>query len=179
MEVEPGRLLVVDDDELNRDMLSRRLERKGYSVAVSEDGPGALALVDERPFDLVLLDVMMPGISGLEVLKILRTRHAATELPVIMATARDQGEDIVQALLSVTLSRMLSPPPDPSSVLVRGGDDHDPAGTPWLPVPPAEVADELGRRFPFDQATSQYFTIIYGLLDVTTGAFEYVSAGHP
>ena len=85
---EPGTLLVVDDDELNRDMLSRRLERKGYAVAVSPDGPGALALVADRPFDLVLLDVMMPGLSGLEVLRILRERHPATELPVIMATAR-------------------------------------------------------------------------------------------
>src|SRR4051794_30766461 len=98
MAVEPGSLLVVDDDELNRDMLSRRLERKGYHVAVSEDGYGALAQVAERPFDLILLDIMMPGISGLEVLKVIRERHPATELPVIMATARDQSEDIVQAL---------------------------------------------------------------------------------
>src|SRR6185437_8097164 len=98
MTAEPGTLLVVDDDELNRDMLSRRLERKGYQVAVSEDGPTALALVAGRAFDLVLLDVMMPGISGLEVLRILRERHTATELPVIMVTARDQSEDIVLAL---------------------------------------------------------------------------------
>src|SRR4051812_17173866 len=98
MSAEPGRLLVVDDDALNRDMLLRRLERKGYQVIASPDGRSALELVEQRPFDLVLLDVMMPGLSGLEVLGILRQKHAATVLPVIMVTARDQSEDIVEAL---------------------------------------------------------------------------------
>ena len=68
----PGTLLVVDDDEANRDMLSRRLERKGFAVTVAEDGIRAIELVRERPFDLVLLDVLMPGLSGLEVLRELR-----------------------------------------------------------------------------------------------------------
>src|SRR5437588_12815748 len=98
MAAEPGRLLVVDDDELNRDMLSRRLLRKGYRVSVACDGPAALDLVAKQPFDLVLLDIMMPGLSGLEVLKILRDEHPPARLPVIMVTARDQSEDIVQAL---------------------------------------------------------------------------------
>jgi sigma-B regulation protein RsbU (phosphoserine phosphatase) len=311
MPVELGRLLVVDDDELNRDMLSRRLERKGFRVAVSADGPGALKQIATEPFDLVLLDVMMPGLSGLEVLKIIRQQHPATELPVIMATARDQSEDIVQALqlgasdyvtkpldfpvvlarietqillkravaeivklkhdlaaqnqaleetnqrlarinrrrehdlriaariqeallpsrlpsyagarfawhfepcdelagdglnvlaldnsqvglyvldvsghgvaaalLSVTLSRLLSAPHDPSSVLVRAGNGVDRIGpaTPPIPLHPAEIADELTRRFPFDPATGQYFTLLYGLFEVATGRFECVSAGHP
>jgi hypothetical protein len=76
----PRTLLVVDDDEANRDMLSRRLERKGFAVA--EDGHRAIELIRERPFDLVLLDVLMPGLSGLEVLRELRRSHPATELPV-------------------------------------------------------------------------------------------------
>src|SRR4051794_15126034 len=98
MTAPPPCLLVVDDDDMNRDMISRRLERKGYLVVGSSDGRSALAMLAEQRFDLVLLDVMMPGLSGLEVLKIVRERHAATELPVIMATARDQSEDIVEAL---------------------------------------------------------------------------------
>jgi CheY-like chemotaxis protein len=69
-----GSLLVVDDNEMNRDMLSRRLERRGYAVAVAADGHQALEMIGARPFDAVLLDIMMPGISGLEVLKILRER---------------------------------------------------------------------------------------------------------
>ena len=89
------------------------------------------------------------------------------------------GHGVASALLSVTLSRMLSSPLDPSSVLVRPVDDLDGDGSCGLPLPPGQVADELSRRFPFDLATGQYFTIIYGLFDVITGEFQYVTAGHP
>ncbi len=91
-------VLVVDDNPDNRDMLSRRLTRRGYTVAVAEDGHQALEICDAQPFDLVLLDIMMPGMSGLEVLKILRQRYSVSDLPVIMATAKDQSSDIVDAL---------------------------------------------------------------------------------
>ena len=93
-----GSLLVVDDQEINRDMLSRRLERRGYTVAAAEDGCQALEMITTHKFDLVLLDIMMPRISGLEVLRILRARYPAADLPVIMATARDQSRDVVEAL---------------------------------------------------------------------------------
>ncbi len=92
------RLLVVDDNELNRDMLCRRLRTRGYSVDVAEDGEQALLKIGSERFDAVLLDVMMPGISGFDVLKIMRTQHAVADLPVIMATAKDDSEDIVEAL---------------------------------------------------------------------------------
>ena len=91
-------VLVVDDNEMNRDMLARRLESRGYVVTVAEDGAAALALLAERAFDTVILDVMMPGISGLEVLRRLRETRSMSDLPVIMATARDRSEDVVQAL---------------------------------------------------------------------------------
>ncbi len=91
-------LLVVDDNEMNRDMLSRRLARKGYQVKVAEDGERALAVVADEVVDLVLLDIMMPGIDGVEVLKILRRKHSQTELPVIMATAKADSKDMVEAL---------------------------------------------------------------------------------
>lgn len=93
-----GRLLVVDDNALNRDMLSRRLTRRGYEVEVAEDGQQALDLIAARPFDLVLLDWMMPGLSGLDVLKRVREDHSPIELPIIMATARTEADDIVEAL---------------------------------------------------------------------------------
>jgi adenylate cyclase len=93
-----GSLLVVDDQELNRDLLSRRLARQGYRVAVAADGRQALAMITTQPFDVVLLDIMMPGLSGLDVLRTLRARYSAADLPVIMATARDQSSDIVEAL---------------------------------------------------------------------------------
>lgn len=96
--IEPGTLLVVDDDESNRDLLARRLERRGHKVVSAEGGRHALELIAGVAFDAVLLDVMMPEMSGLEVLKVLRRTHAQADLPVIMATARHQSEDIVEAL---------------------------------------------------------------------------------
>jgi class 3 adenylate cyclase len=98
MDTMQGAILVVDDNEMNRDMLARRLQRRGYSVAVAEDGQHALQMIAAQSFDLVLLDIMMPGISGLDVLKSLRERFSVTDLPIIMATAKNQSEDIVTAL---------------------------------------------------------------------------------
>jgi len=98
MTVSQGSLLVVDDDAMNRDMLSRRLARHGYTVAVAEDGEQALKMIEGQKFDLVLLDIMMPGVSGLQVLEILRQRHSMADLPVIMATAKGESSDIVEAL---------------------------------------------------------------------------------
>jgi diguanylate cyclase (GGDEF)-like protein/PAS domain S-box-containing protein len=92
-----GALLIVDDNELNRDVLSRRLGQKGYAVTVACDGPEALARMASDPYDLVLLDVEMPAMSGLEVLGRLRETHTQTQLPVIMVTARTEGADIVEA----------------------------------------------------------------------------------
>jgi class 3 adenylate cyclase len=93
-----GEILVVDDNELNRDMLSRRLRARGYSVAVAEDGARALDMLEHGNFDLVLLDIMMPGISGIDVLRRVREKRSREELPIIMATARDQTDDIIDAL---------------------------------------------------------------------------------
>ena len=293
-----GSLLVVDDDEYNRDMLSRRLQRAGYQVAVAEDGTRAMAMVADHGFDLILLDVMMHGVSGLEVLEQLRKSYAATDLPVIMATAKTQSTDVVDALrlgandyvtkpldfpvvlarvethvsmkratdrirrlerdledqnrtlertnirmardlraaanvqaallpdkvphfpglqlswtfrpceelagdalgivrlddtnvglyvldvsghgaasalLSVSVARFLSPGTDPGSILVRF--DERLGGR--RPVPPAEVADRLNLLFPYDETTSQYFTLSYGVLNVVTGEYRFASAGHP
>jgi len=293
-----ARLLVVDDTPANREMLSRRLQRHGYEVEVAPEGQAALRMLQASPFDLVLLDVMMPGINGLDVLRQLRQTRPATDLPVIMATARDESHDIVEALelgandyvtkpldfpvvlarvktqlslkkaveqirelekgleqrnaalqaanarmredldaaarvqeallpvgepdapgyhfgwrfkpsawlagdilnvfrlddrhvglylldvsghgvaaalLSVTVSRFLSAARDPASLLWQ----RDEATGEYRVNPPARVAARLADRFPFDERTGQYFTLVYGLLDVRTHAFRYISAGHP
>jgi DNA-binding response OmpR family regulator len=94
----PPRLLVVDDLEDNRTLLRRRFTRLGYEVLEAEDGETALAMASSRAFDLVLLDVMMPGIDGLEVLRRLRQTQSEAALPVIMVTARTASEDVVEAL---------------------------------------------------------------------------------
>ena len=84
------------------------------------------------------------------------------------------GHGVSSALLSVTLSRLLSPPSEPSSILIRDRDVLD-----RLDVTPAEVADRLNRLFPYDMATEQFATLLYGVLNVSTRDFRHVSAGHP
>lgn len=85
------------------------------------------------------------------------------------------GHGVASALLSVTMSHFLSSPWVPSSILIRNRDVRDRLDI----TPPAEVADSLNRLFPFDTATEQFATMVYGILDKTTGEFRYVSAGHP
>jgi class 3 adenylate cyclase len=91
-------ILVVDDNETNRDVLARRLQRKDFDVHQAADGLAALGLIEQQRFDLILLDVMMPVMNGVEVLRRVRQRFTMSELPVIMATARGASEDVVQAL---------------------------------------------------------------------------------
>ena len=91
-------LLIVDDEEGNRDMLSRRLLRQGFEVLLAADGPQALDLIRRQPPDLVLLDVRMPGMSGMDVLRAIRERYSPTQLPVIMVTAEGHSASIVEAL---------------------------------------------------------------------------------
>ncbi len=300
-----GSLLIVDDHAGNREALAQRFRELGYAVEAAADGGQALDRIRTGRFDLVLLDIVMPGADGFAVLGAVRRTLPPTALPVIMATADDSSEDIVRALesgandyvtkpydfpvllarvrtqlalkrsselraeleqdlarrnaeleeanrrlaaayrhlkenldaaarvqesllpqalpdtpgaryawafrpceqlagdtlnvhplgrehvglylldvsghgvtaalLSVTLSRILSPALGPASVCVRGGED----ASECVPVPPAEVAARLHRRFPWDQITGQYFTILYGVLSLGTGEFRYVSAGHP
>ena len=92
------RLLLTDDEEMNRDMLSRRLARHGYDVLAVPNGPETLAAIEREDFAVLLLDVMMPEMSGLEVLRRIRQTRTPEQLPIIMVTARAQSEDIVEAL---------------------------------------------------------------------------------
>jgi diguanylate cyclase (GGDEF)-like protein len=92
------RLLLVDDVRDNRLLLKRRLERRGFDVVEAESGWAALELIEKDPFDLVLLDIMMPGIDGIETLKRIRAQKTASDLPVIMVTGKTASENVVEAL---------------------------------------------------------------------------------
>ena len=98
MNTQARRLLIVDDNELNRDMLARRLARKGYEILVADSARQLPQRVKEDAIDLVLLDIEMPEISGLEALKTLREIYSAIDLPIIMVTAKNQSDDVVKAL---------------------------------------------------------------------------------
>ncbi|HMQ30797.1 MAG TPA: response regulator [Chloroflexaceae bacterium] len=82
-------ILIVDDDESSRELLAMALEGSGYRLLVAESGPEALALAHARLPDLVLLDVMMPGLDGYEVCRSLRSAVRTAEMPIVMITALD------------------------------------------------------------------------------------------
>jgi CheY-like chemotaxis protein len=91
-------ILVVDDVEDNRELLRRRLERQGYCVEQASGGRAAIAAVSARPFDLVLLDVMMPDVDGYEVLEQLKAAPATRDIPVIMISALDDMASVVRCI---------------------------------------------------------------------------------
>lgn len=98
MTPDPSKLLVVDDNPQNRDLLLRRLTGCGYQVEVAEDGAQALEKINQAHFDLVLLDQVMPGMSGLDLLRLLRATYSPSQLPVIMVSAVNDSGAIVDAL---------------------------------------------------------------------------------
>ncbi|WP_314101812.1 response regulator transcription factor [uncultured Frigoribacterium sp.] len=88
-------ILIVEDEESLSEPLAFILEREGYRVTVADDGPAALAAFDKTGADLVLLDLMLPGIPGTEVCRVLRSK---SQVPIVMLTAKDSEVDIVVGL---------------------------------------------------------------------------------
>ena len=88
-------ILIVEDEESLSEPLAFILEREGYRVTVADDGPSALAAFDKTGADLVLLDLMLPGIPGTEVCRVLRSK---SQVPIVMLTAKDSEVDIVVGL---------------------------------------------------------------------------------
>jgi CheY-like chemotaxis protein len=93
-----GRLLIVDDSGLIRKVMVRRFEGLGYEVVEARHGWQALELVEQGNLDLVILDILMPDMSGLEVLKLIRETYSAEELPVIVVSGRDDLKDVAESL---------------------------------------------------------------------------------
>src|SRR5438045_9746377 len=88
MTTRTSRLLIVDDNELNRDMLARRLERKGYEVVLAAGAHQLMERISEGNIDIVLLDIEMPEISGLDALKTVRETYSQVELPSLWLPER-------------------------------------------------------------------------------------------
>ncbi|MGK5093210.1 response regulator [Deltaproteobacteria bacterium TL4] len=103
METAPGgeereTILIVDDEPINVQVLVNQLKLQNYKVLTATDGYQALEILEKEVPDLVLLDIMMPRMSGYEVCQRIRQKHGATNLPVVMLTAKNQADDIVQGL---------------------------------------------------------------------------------
>jgi len=91
-------VLVIDDDEMLVELLTFKLEQKGFAVISSGDGEDGLSMVGEERPDLVVLDGMMPGMDGIEVLRLLKENPDTKDIPVVMLSARQQSRDVVGGL---------------------------------------------------------------------------------
>jgi phosphoserine phosphatase RsbU/P len=146
---------------MSRDLEAAARIQKTFLPSAAPEVPGAEFVWCYRPCDELAGD-------GLNIIPLGNGKVGLYILDV-------SGHGVSAALLLVTLSRLLSPPSEPASILVRDREILDQTEV----TPPALVADELNRLFPFDTGTEQFTTLLYGVLDVSTGEFRYVSAGHP
>ncbi len=118
--VAPGLVLVVDDDEANRDVLTRRLKWHGHEVRTAGSGSEALRVIGEGDFDLVLLDVMMPDMDGYEVLARLKSDDRLQHIPVIMISALNEMQSVVRCI-EAGAEDYLAKPFDPTLLKARIG----------------------------------------------------------
>lgn len=89
-------ILVVDDDRENLKVVSNFLKEKGYKIALALNGKKALKVLEDNKIDLILLDIMMPGMDGFEVCKVLKEKSETKEIPVIFLTAKNETDEIVE-----------------------------------------------------------------------------------
>lgn len=115
-----GSLLVVDDNAMNRDLLSRQLARAGYVVQVADGGRQAMELLRTRRFDLILLDVIMPEMDGLDVLRAVKGRPESSDIPVIMLSSLDDVESAIRCV-ELGAEDFLSKPFHPTLLQARIG----------------------------------------------------------
>lgn len=97
MNPHPNRILIVDDGKMARVLLARQLSADGFEVTETVSGEEAIETLEPDRFDIVILDVLMPGLGGMATLEKIRERFTADELPVIMATAQDQMDGMTRA----------------------------------------------------------------------------------
>lgn len=98
MSADQPHVLVVEDEPAQREVLAYNLEAEGFDVAKAESGDDALMLVDETPPDVIILDWMLPGVSGIEICRRLKSNAETRKIPVIMLTARSEEADRVRGL---------------------------------------------------------------------------------
>ena len=168
MSEQPFNVLVVDDSPMLLDTLCSFLENEGYRAIPARTGLEALRLVDREFVDLVVLDIRMPGLTGLDVLKTLRLSHSPDELPVIMATALDESDDMVAAF-ERGANDYVTKPLDYPVVLARiqtrlrskipAGEREENQGTPWAEIAPGAV---LEARYRLDSKIGEgQFGVVY------------------
>ena len=95
---EKNKILIVEDEQDIRDLLIFNLQKEGFKVESADNGDSALSLIRKNNFDLVLLDLMLPGIGGFDLTRILKNDRKTSEIPILMLTAKGEESDIVKGL---------------------------------------------------------------------------------
>jgi two-component system sensor histidine kinase RpfC len=121
-----ARVLVAEDNRTNRKVIGRILERAGHQVTVVESGEDVIEAVESAAYDIVLMDINMPGVSGIDAMKMLRFTHAAHELPPIVVLSADATEETRRECAEVGFSAYLTKPID-SELVLRTIDELTPA----------------------------------------------------
>jgi len=118
MTMTAGTMLVVDDDFMNRTLLATSLEEEGYAVEMAEDGQQALEMLHRKPFDVVLLDLLMPKIDGFQVLERMKADSKLEHIPVLVISAEDDMESVIRCI-EMGASDHLPKPFDPVMLHAR------------------------------------------------------------
>ncbi|MFN3951460.1 MAG: response regulator transcription factor [Thermaurantimonas sp.] len=111
-----AKILVVDDDHLIRQALSFKLEKEGYTVKIANDGESALSMIENEKFDVIISDIMMPYISGFELLKILKDK--GSDAPVLMLTSLNTENAVVKAF-DLGADDYVTKPFSPNELIIR------------------------------------------------------------
>ncbi len=160
----PARILVADDNETNRDILATRLQANGYEVLHAADGEEALAVTHAQRPDLILLDIMMPKLDGIEVCKRLKADAALPFTPIILVTAKAESGDVVDGL-DAGADEYLTKPVDQKALvarvkaLLRIKERHD-AASPAAKPAPANGTDLFISYSQKDLATIKSLTAV-------------------
>ena len=117
-------ILVTDDSEINRELLSDILIGEGYKVVCAEDGSRALHEIENRVIDLVLLDVMMPGMTGFDVCQSIKSRPETRFIPVVLVTGLTSVEERILGIRSGAVQRTQFAAQSPTSALLRFLSEH-------------------------------------------------------
>lgn len=104
-----AKILVVDDSSVNNFLLENVLEEKGYTLQIAYNGKEALQFIENEPPDLVLLDIMMPGIDGYEILQKMNANSKTRGIPVIMVTSKSEESDRTKALEIGAIDYVMKP----------------------------------------------------------------------
>jgi CheY-like chemotaxis protein len=118
MQLRPGTVLVIDDMEVNRALLGRRVERLGHRTLEAENGRQAIALLDQHEIDLVLCDLVMPEMDGYELISQMQAHPKMNQVPIVVISAKDDAEAVMRCL-DLGAEDYVSKPFNPTLLRVR------------------------------------------------------------